>query len=117
MSALLQAASHERPARKLTLRTSNLRNVRPPRPPPIACLSTPFTHTYALTTDTMLSRRLLSPAFRTAPLRRTYASSGGLHGAGEKGLKGAADNAFNRERAAVKAHAAESSDLWRKLSI
>ncbi|KAK8234191.1 putative cytochrome c oxidase subunit VIa [Phyllosticta capitalensis] len=26
------------------------------------------------------------------------------------------DNAFNRERAAVKHHAAESSELWRKLS-
>ncbi|KAL9006142.1 MAG: hypothetical protein Q9188_001111 [Gyalolechia gomerana] len=32
-------------------------------------------------------------------------------------LKGAADNAFNRERLAVKQHAAASSDLWRKLSI
>ncbi|QIW99297.1 hypothetical protein AMS68_004815 [Peltaster fructicola] len=32
-------------------------------------------------------------------------------------LQGAADNAFNRERAAVKAHAAATSDLWRKLSI
>ncbi|EDP53117.1 hypothetical protein KXW98_000711 [Aspergillus fumigatus] len=27
------------------------------------------------------------------------------------------DNAFNRERAAVKHHAAATSDLWRKLSI
>lgn len=32
-------------------------------------------------------------------------------------LSGAADNAFNRERAAVKDHAAATSDLWRKLSI
>ncbi|KAL9025357.1 MAG: hypothetical protein Q9196_005800 [Gyalolechia fulgens] len=32
-------------------------------------------------------------------------------------LKGAADNAFNRERLAVKQHAAASSDLWRKLTI
>ncbi|KAL8942417.1 MAG: hypothetical protein Q9216_001681 [Gyalolechia sp. 2 TL-2023] len=32
-------------------------------------------------------------------------------------LKGAADNAFNRERIAVRQHAAASSDLWRKLSI
>ncbi|KAL8772024.1 MAG: hypothetical protein Q9209_002689 [Squamulea sp. 1 TL-2023] len=30
-------------------------------------------------------------------------------------LTGAADNAFNRERMAVKQHAAASSDLWRKL--
>ncbi|KAF1344747.1 cytochrome c oxidase polypeptide VIa [Delphinella strobiligena] len=35
----------------------------------------------------------------------------------ESGLQGAADNAFNRERAAVKAHAAATSDTWRKLSI
>ncbi|KAL8734413.1 MAG: hypothetical protein Q9181_003216 [Wetmoreana brouardii] len=32
-------------------------------------------------------------------------------------LTGAADNAFNRERMAVKQHAAASSDLWRKLSL
>ncbi|KAK5943919.1 hypothetical protein PMZ80_003200 [Knufia obscura] len=32
-------------------------------------------------------------------------------------LTGTADNAFNRERAAVKAHAAATSDLWRRLSI
>merc|ERR1712154_710876 len=32
-------------------------------------------------------------------------------------LTGTADNAFNRERAAVKAHAAATTDLWRKLSI
>ncbi|KAL8691629.1 MAG: hypothetical protein Q9218_003184 [Villophora microphyllina] len=32
-------------------------------------------------------------------------------------LTGAADNAFNRERMAVKQHAGQSADLWRKLSI
>ncbi|KAL8708268.1 MAG: hypothetical protein Q9220_006845 [cf. Caloplaca sp. 1 TL-2023] len=32
-------------------------------------------------------------------------------------LTGTADNAFNRERMAVKQHAAASSDLWRKLSL
>ncbi|KAL1959622.1 hypothetical protein VTO42DRAFT_1657 [Malbranchea cinnamomea] len=32
-------------------------------------------------------------------------------------LDGLPDNKFNRERAAVKAHAASTSDLWRKLSI
>ncbi|MCJ1359799.1 MAG: Cytochrome c oxidase subunit 6A, mitochondrial [Icmadophila ericetorum] len=32
-------------------------------------------------------------------------------------LTGPMDNAFNRERAAVKAHAAATSDTWRKLSI
>jgi len=63
-------------------------------------------------------------------LQRRFASSG------EPPLTGAADNAFNRERRAVKQHAAESSgewhpfnrlrygcrltgslDLWRKLCI
>ncbi|KAF1819099.1 cytochrome c oxidase subunit VIa [Dissoconium aciculare CBS 342.82] len=42
--------------------------------------------------------------------QRRFASGG-------SNFQGAADNAFNRERAAVKAHAAESSDTWRKLSI
>ncbi|KAF2170374.1 hypothetical protein M409DRAFT_64140 [Zasmidium cellare ATCC 36951] len=32
-------------------------------------------------------------------------------------LQGTQDNAFNRERQAVKEHAAATSDLWRKLSI
>lgn len=32
-------------------------------------------------------------------------------------LKGLPDNAFNRERQAIKDHAAATSDLWRKLSI
>jgi len=56
------------------------------------------------------SAQRLSPRTPTirAP-RRPYSSETGLHGA--------EDNAFNRERAAVKHHAAESSDLWRKLSI
>ncbi|KAI9839087.1 MAG: Cytochrome c oxidase subunit 6A, mitochondrial [Thelocarpon superellum] len=42
---------------------------------------------------------------------RRFASSG------PSGLEGAADNAFNRERQAIKDHAAATSDLWRKLSI
>ncbi|KAL8741401.1 MAG: hypothetical protein Q9190_005992 [Brigantiaea leucoxantha] len=32
-------------------------------------------------------------------------------------LEGAADNAFNRDRLAMKLHAEKSSELWRKLSI
>ena len=44
-----------------------------------------------------------SPLLRTA-FRRHYSAP-----AGESGFTGAADNAFNRERAAVKHHAAESS--------
>ncbi|KAL1301514.1 hypothetical protein AAFC00_005757 [Neodothiora populina] len=47
-----------------------------------------------------------SPVLRQTGLRRF-----------ESGLAGAADNAFNRERTAVKEHAAATSDLWRKLSI
>ncbi|KAF2089976.1 COX6A-domain-containing protein [Saccharata proteae CBS 121410] len=72
----------------------------------------------------MLSQRTLlrsaqllrSSAARSTPrfaTRRAYSTQG----AGESGFQGAADNAFNRERAATKAHAAETSELWRKLSI
>ncbi|KAK3071844.1 hypothetical protein LTR53_007906 [Teratosphaeriaceae sp. CCFEE 6253] len=56
-----------------------------------------------------LQRTVASPALRTklgAPQRR-WASE----------LHGAEDNAFNRERQAVKDHASATSDLWRKLSI
>jgi len=53
------------------------------------------------------TRRLAQSAPRTV-LRRTYAS----HGIGESGLQGAADNAFNRERAAVKQHAADTSGAY-----
>jgi len=54
----------------------------------------------------MLPQRLFLRAQRAgiarAPLRRPYSQSTG-------GFQGAQDNAFNRERAAVKAHAAGSS--------
>ncbi|OCK83146.1 cytochrome c oxidase subunit VIa [Lepidopterella palustris CBS 459.81] len=50
------------------------------------------------------------PVARTTIRSRFYSSE-------PSGLSGAADNAFNRERQAVKAHAAATSDLWRKLSI
>ncbi|KAI9748997.1 MAG: hypothetical protein M4579_007048 [Chaenotheca gracillima] len=50
----------------------------------------------------------------STPLRRRLAST---HSDPAPGLHGVQDNAFNRERAAVKQHAAETSDLWRKLSI
>ncbi|RAL68353.1 hypothetical protein DID88_007084 [Monilinia fructigena] len=42
--------------------------------------------------------------------QRRFASS-------ESTFTGAENNAFNRERQAVKDHAASTSDLWRKLSI
>ncbi|KAK6383310.1 hypothetical protein LTR65_010295 [Meristemomyces frigidus] len=57
-------------------------------------------------------RTARTPAFRQLGARRWQSM-----GVGEKGLEGAADNAFNRERAAVKDHAAASSDTWRKGSI
>jgi len=50
---------------------------------------------------------------RTAPLRSTKRSYSTETGSGFKPQ----DNAFNRERDAVKAHAAASSDFWRKLSL
>jgi cytochrome c oxidase subunit 6a len=57
-----------------------------------------------LRTATRASQAL--PAFRNTAARR-WASSGAE-------FKGAADNAFNRERAAVKQHAADTSGKWRK---
>ena len=81
-----------------------------------------------------LSQRLRSPVTRSALQRRFESTK--LPSPGMK-LEGAADNAFNRERAAVKAHAQAttgewffrsseelspeawltSADLWRRLSI
>jgi hypothetical protein len=46
------------------------------------------------------------PAFRNTAARRWSS------GVGAKGLEGPADNAFNRERAAVKQHAADTSGKW-----
>lgn len=58
---------------------------------------------------TMLSRRLATTQLRSPILRQVGRRQ--LHGAGETGLHGAADNAFNRERAAVKEHAAGTSGM------
>ena len=55
----------------------------------------------------MLSRRIAATSLRSPVLRQLGRRQ--LHGAGESGLQGAADNAFNRERAAVKEHAAGTS--------
>ncbi|KAF3917293.1 hypothetical protein AA313_de0207059 [Arthrobotrys entomopaga] len=57
----------------------------------------------------MLSRSIIRAPLRANPvvtrqaLRRTYASQAG--------------STFTKEREAVKAHAAQSSELWRKLSL
>lgn len=48
------------------------------------------------------ANQLRSPILRQLGRRQ-------LHGAGQSGFQGAADNAFNRERAAVKDHAAATS--------
>ncbi|KAF2724645.1 cytochrome c oxidase subunit VIa [Polychaeton citri CBS 116435] len=56
-------------------------------------------------------RAARTPAFRPFGAKRLSSSVTG------QPLKGATDNAFNRERDAVKAHAAATSDTWRKLSI
>ena len=62
-----------------------------------------------------LAQRVSVPAVRSNPVRsgllqRRFTST-------EQSGPVLPDNAFNRERAAVKAHAAATSDLWRKLSI
>lgn len=53
---------------------------------------------------TRAAKQLRSPILRQLGRRQ-------LSGAGEKGFQGAADNAFNRERAAVKDHAAATSGM------
>ncbi|KAL8985551.1 MAG: hypothetical protein Q9205_000752 [Flavoplaca limonia] len=58
----------------------------------------------------LMTRHALQPYLRNTAQRRL--ASGEM-----PKLTGAADNAFNRERMAVKQHAASSSDLWRKLSL
>ncbi|RMY65887.1 hypothetical protein D0863_08804 [Hortaea werneckii] len=63
-------------------------------------------------------RATRAPAFRQTLQRRFASAEQGPSGIGAQGLDGAAmKNAFNSERAAVKEHAAATSDLWRKLSI
>ncbi|KAL8810603.1 MAG: hypothetical protein Q9200_002449 [Gallowayella weberi] len=62
-------------------------------------------HAFVLT-----ARNALQPLVRNTVQRRL--ASGEM-----PKLTGAADNAFNRERMAVKQHAQASSDLWRKLSL
>ncbi|KAF8470117.1 cytochrome c oxidase, subunit VIa [Kalaharituber pfeilii] len=49
----------------------------------------------------------LRAQFRAAALRRPMSTA----------AKNPADNAFNKERAAIKAHAAQTAELWRKLSL
>ncbi|KAI9813157.1 MAG: Cytochrome c oxidase subunit 6A, mitochondrial [Thelocarpon impressellum] len=53
----------------------------------------------------------LRPSPIRAPVQRRLASSG------PASVPGAKDNAFNRERQAIKDHAAATSDLWRKLVV
>ena len=60
----------------------------------------------------MLGLRMVqrsTPALRNPALRQFGARRLNSQGIGAKGFEGAADNAFNRERQAVKDHAASSS--------
>ncbi|RDW63856.1 putative cytochrome c oxidase subunit VIa [Coleophoma crateriformis] len=63
-----------------------------------------------LRTSQRFAAQVRSPAVRSGFQRRLASSEASA-------FTGAEDNAFNRERQAVKAHAAATSDLWRKLSI
>ncbi|KAF2105062.1 cytochrome c oxidase subunit VIa [Rhizodiscina lignyota] len=64
--------------------------------------------TYAPRSSRVLAQLGRNPVNRSV-FRRNFADA--------PKFVGTADNAFNRERAAVKAHAAGTSDLWRRLSI
>ncbi|KAF2653969.1 COX6A-domain-containing protein [Lophiostoma macrostomum CBS 122681] len=58
----------------------------------------------------ILARTAPRMALRRAPVRaRNYSSES------PKQFAGAEDNEFNRERAAIQAHAAESGEFWLKL--
>jgi hypothetical protein len=63
-----------------------------------------------------LGRTLRSPNVRTTVQRRFESSADKLPQPGKK-LVGPQDNAFNRERAAVKAHAAATSGVFKGLKI
>jgi len=52
---------------------------------------------------------------RTTPVLRQAGARRWTSGIGAEGMHGAADNAFNRERAAVKAHAAATSGMYHTL--
>lgn len=56
-----------------------------------------------------LQRTARAPAFRRTIQRRWGSSGTAPSGIGSQPLQGAADNAFNRERSAVKEHAAATS--------
>ncbi|KAF2000795.1 cytochrome c oxidase-like protein subunit VIa [Amniculicola lignicola CBS 123094] len=60
----------------------------------------------------VLARTTPRTALARAPLRRRMYSS--EHG---KTFSGAEDNEFNRERARIKEHAAESGEFWRKMTV
>lgn len=57
----------------------------------------------------MLGLRTAARASTALPAFRNQAARRWTSGIGAKGLEGPADNAFNRERAAVKQHAADTS--------
>ena len=60
----------------------------------------------------LTQRQLHSPTLRSTVQRRFESTASGVPappGQGASKLAGASDNAFNRERAAVKAHAAATS--------
>lgn len=83
-------------------------------PPPPTDIEDPALHLHHTThLPTMLGLRTASRTFTPAVRRITQKRLS----SGTPNFTGAADNAFNRERAAVKEHAAATSDLWRKLSI
>jgi hypothetical protein len=89
-----------------TSRTSNSnssRNRAPSRP------SHPLLSTPTTTHDTMLGLRTATRAPFALSVFRNTAARRWSSGIGAKGLEGPADNAFNRERAAVKQHAADTS--------
>ena len=92
-----------------TSRTSKDTLARAPSTP-AHHISTPTTTRN--TNDTMLGLRTATRASSALPVFRNAAARRFNSSVGAKGLEGPADNAFNRERAAVKQHAADTSGKW-----
>ena len=92
----------------LTTRLSTRQPLTPHLP------STALDYTFNMFAQRVLARTTPRMALQRAPLRagrRNYSSES------PKQFAGAEDNEFNRERARIGEHAAESGEFWRKLSI
>ena len=99
---------HSTPVESEAVNLANVQDTLARAPSTLAhYISTPTTTRN--TNDTMLGLRTATRASSALPVFRNAAARRFNSSVGAKGLEGPADNAFNRERAAVKQHAADTS--------